>query len=113
MDDTINTIELIGVKKTRPILSCVRRPIERWIEQRQSLLFYPNRSFYRVSITRDIDAPIFTCTLRIQIGDSSWTGCESGKTLQDSLERTLAHLRKEDASASKCVMPAQALDGVA
>ena len=95
MEDKTNTIELIGIKKTRPVLSCVRHHIERWVERQQTLLFYPKSSSYRVTITHEPDAPVFTCEVQINIGSTRWTGCESGKTLQGSVELTLTHLRRD------------------
>ena len=82
MEDKTNTIELIGIKKTRPVLSCVRHHIERWVERQQTLLFYPKSSSYRVTITHEPDAPVFTCEVQINIGSTRWTGCESGKADQ-------------------------------
>ena len=108
MEDKPDIIELIGIKKTRPILSCVRHHVEKWIERQQSLLFYPNRSFYRVVITHEKDSPIFTCELQVNIGHIRWTGCESGKTIQDSLGRTLAHLRSNPPPGFTRFKPSQA-----
>ena len=95
MKERSNAIELIGIKKTRPTLSCIRHLTERWIERQQSLLFFPSTSSYQVTIARIRDAPIYTCEIRITVGNAHWGGCESGKTLQDSVERTLRHLHRD------------------
>jgi hypothetical protein len=61
----------------------VKRQVEKWIARDQSLLFLP----------RDRQGPFYACEVQIKIGSREWESHEYGRSLQDALTQSLAHMR--------------------
>ena len=88
-----NKIVFVGMKPTKTLERFVQKQIEKWINREQSLLFLPKKSFYEVTLEREIDPPSADCHLRIQIGTKIWESYDTGKTLQDALLKAIQDLR--------------------
>ncbi|MGE4232643.1 MAG: hypothetical protein AB7F43_04865 [Bacteriovoracia bacterium] len=86
-------IQFVGIKPTRSLFRYVELQVEKWISRERSLLFLPKSADYKVRVERDKAYPHYQCNVEVRIGSKRWHSFECGRTLHDTLNHALRHMR--------------------